>query len=157
MTAASTAELSLQLFLDWGNMCDAPWPWRAAFADNLRWACHDARLADLLEPDERAFFEALPPLVTVWRGCEAGRERGISWTTDQAIATQFAWGKRCINKVPTLVRAEIPKQHIFAVFTSRRESELAVDYRRLRKLFKATPLGMPSWETDWHALVGEGG
>jgi hypothetical protein len=141
MMAAPTAELSLQVFLDWGNMCDAPWPWRTVIADILRRACREARLVDLLPPDERDFFEALPPLVCVWRGCEGGRERGVSWTTDQAIATQFAWGKRFINKVPTLVRAEIPKQHIFAVFTSRQESELALDYRRLRKLYKAPAPG----------------
>lgn len=30
MMRAPTAELTLQVFLDWGNMCDAPWPWRAA-------------------------------------------------------------------------------------------------------------------------------
>ena len=96
-------------------------------------------------PPGEFFFEALPPCVTVWRGCEGGRERGISWTTDQAIATQFAWGKRCINKsMAMLVRAEISKQHIFAVFTRRQESELALDYRRLRKLYKATPLSMPA-------------
>jgi hypothetical protein len=97
MASAPIPEASVRLFLKWGNMCDAPWQWRAAFAGNLRWACGKIRLVDLLDPNNRAFFEALPLLVTVWRGCEAGRERGISWTTNREIASQFARGKRCTN------------------------------------------------------------
>jgi hypothetical protein len=78
--------------------------------------------------------DALPPIVSVWRGCERGRERGLSWTTDRAVAEGFAEGKRYANKSPTLVQAEIPKQHIFVVFIDRSESEIVVDPRRLRKL-----------------------
>jgi hypothetical protein len=38
-----------------------------------------------------------------------------------------------MNKHPTLVRAEISKQHIFGVFLSRQENEIALDPRRLRR------------------------
>ena len=34
---------------------------------------------------------------------------------------------------------KIPKQHIFGVFLSRKESDLAVDYRQLRKLKAGAP------------------
>jgi hypothetical protein len=138
MVVAPSGEQALRLFLDCGNMCDAPWRWRSGLAGVLRSACAKAHMSHLLEPDARVFFDALPPLVPVWRGCEGGRERGISWTTERRVAEQFARGKRCINKVPTLVRAEIPKQHIFAGFVSRQEHEIAVDYRRLRKLSRET-------------------
>jgi len=137
-------ERRLRIFLGFGDGCDAPWSYRSMIADALRPARAKVDLLDVLEPAERDFYAALPAVVPVWRGCEAGRERGISWTTNRAVATQFAWGKRCINKVPTLVRAESPKQHIFAVLLDRQESELALDYRRLRKLYKATPLSMPA-------------
>jgi hypothetical protein len=58
----------------------------------------------------------------------------MSWTTDRSVAEGFAKGKRCVNRAPTLVRAEIPKIHIFAVFCDRSEHEIVLDYKRLRKL-----------------------
>jgi hypothetical protein len=105
----------------------------------LRGACRTVKLADHLGPEESAFYDALPPVVPIWRGCEFGRARGISWTTDWAIAEKFARGVRCINKWPTLASAKIPKQHIFGIFVRRQESEIAVDFRRLRNVVK-TPL-----------------
>jgi hypothetical protein len=134
MARAPTPAESLRTFLDFGDLCDAPWWNRSYLADELRQACAQVDLADFLGPAERRFFDSLPSVVTVWRGCEQGRERGLSWTTDRATAEGFARGKRYINKNPTLVRAEIPKRHIFAVFVGRNESEIVVDPRRLRKL-----------------------
>jgi hypothetical protein len=132
----SSAQRCVQIFLEWGNMCDAPWPCRSAIASALREALAKVTLTELLEPAERTFYMGLPDLVPVWRGCKRGRERGLSWTTDRAIAEGFAVGKRCTNRYPTLACAEIPKQHIFGVFLARQESELALDPRRLRKLRK---------------------
>jgi hypothetical protein len=114
-------------------MCDAPWPYRSLIAETLRRALK-VKLIDFLEPEERAWFSALPDAVPVWRGCQYGRERGLYWTTDRAVAEGFAQGKRCINQIPILVRAEIRKEHIFAVFLGRKESEIVVDPRRLRKI-----------------------
>jgi hypothetical protein len=130
----SSAQRCVQIFLEWGNMCDAPWPYRSYIADALRRALAEVTLIELLEAAERTFYVGLPDLVPVWRGCERARERGLSWTTDRVIAEGFARGKRCKNKYPTLAYAEIPKQHIFGVFLSRQESELALDPRRLRRL-----------------------
>jgi hypothetical protein len=113
MISAQEAADRMKVFLEWGNMCDAPWPWRSIIADMLRRACSEISLADVLPPDERSRYDALPDPVSVWRGCDQGRERGLHWTTDQAIAEQFASGKRCINPRPTLVSAQIPKRHIF--------------------------------------------
>ena len=136
LMVASTAQRCLQIFLEWGNMCDAPWLCHSNLAVALRRALAQLPLIELLEAAERTFYVGLPDLAPVWRGCERGRERGLSWTTDRAIAEGFAVGKRCANRYPTLARAEIPKQHIFGVFLSRQESEVALDPRRLRKLRK---------------------
>jgi hypothetical protein len=106
-------------------------------ADLLRQAISKIILADVLPPDARSFYESLPDLVSVWRSCERGRERGLHWTMDQATAEKFAGGRRCINSRPTLVRAQIPKRHIFAIFLDRDESEIVLDPRRLRKLSTA--------------------
>jgi hypothetical protein len=131
---ASSPRRALEIFMDSGNDCDAPWPYRGYLAAKLRDAINKVALIDLLEPPERAFYSALPDLVPVWRGCERGRVRGLSWTTDRMVAEGFALGKRCRNAYPTLMHAEIPKPHIFGVFLNRKESELALDPRRLRNL-----------------------
>jgi hypothetical protein len=71
----------MRVFLDWGHMCDAPWWDRTHIAMYLRRAISEINMADFLELDARAFYDALPPVVSIWRGCERGRERGLSWTT----------------------------------------------------------------------------
>ena len=136
---ASPPRRCLQIFLEWGNMCDAPWGYRSDLSEVLRQSLAEVALTDMLTPDELAFYASLPDPTPVWRGCEDGRERGLHWTTNRALAEDFARGKRCINKNPTLVAAEIPKQHVLAVFAGRQEDEVVVNYRRLRKL-KAMPL-----------------
>jgi hypothetical protein len=120
-------------------MCDAPWAYRTYLTEELRIGLAKVSLSEVLGPDELIFYSALPDQVAIWRGCERGRERGLAWTIDRAVAEEFARGKRCVNKHPTLASAEIPKQHIFGVFLDREESELAIDPRRLRKL-RAEPL-----------------
>jgi hypothetical protein len=124
----------LKIFLDWWSYCDAPWPERSHLSEILRTACAKVAIADLLPPNERAFYDSLPDVVPVWRGCERGHERGMSWTTDRSVAERFAIGKRCVNHAPTLVRAEIPKEHILGVFCNRNEREIVLDFRRLRNL-----------------------
>jgi hypothetical protein len=141
--ARSEAADQIKVFQEWGNMCDAPWPWRSIIADILRRACSKISLAEVLSPEERGFFDALPDLVSVFRGCEQGRERGLHWTTSRAIAEKFAIGQRCTNPRPTLVTAQIPKRHIFAVFANRNEAEIVLDPRRLRRL-SASPHQGPS-------------
>jgi hypothetical protein len=130
--AGSLREAAL-LFLNWANLCDAPWPYRTCFAEILRAAIKKIRLADLLPADERAWLASLDPIITIYRGCEKGRERGLSWTTCIEVAKGFAVGKRCRNPKPTLVSAAIPKEYIFAVFVDRKENEIVVDPRRLRR------------------------
>jgi hypothetical protein len=137
MNASHPAEC-VGLFLAWWNMCDAPWPYRSYIADELRWALSEVRLVDLLPDEERVWFEFLPPLIPIYRGCQQGRERGLSWTTEIEIAKGFAQGKRCTNSKPTLVNAVIPKPYVFGVFLDRKESEIVIDPRRLRRLQNIT-------------------
>ena len=144
MMILSSAERSLRIFLNWGNMCDAPWAFRSTLADQLRSAIARVELCDFLEPEERAFYSELPSLIAIWRGCERGRERGLSWTTNRTVAEGFAQGKRCINANPTLVSAAIPKQHIFGVFLDRDEWEVTVDPRRLRR-FQSRAVAPAAW------------
>lgn len=122
------------LYLRWGCVCDAPWNNRTWLSGFLREALKEVRLVDVLEEPERSWFESLGDEIAIYRGCEKGRERGMHWTTDINVAKNFARGMRCRNRYPTLVSAVIPKQHVLAVFLGRKEHEVVVDYRRLRRL-----------------------
>jgi hypothetical protein len=147
-------ERCLRIFLGCGSVCDAPWPYRSMVAGALRGARAEVNLLDVLEPAARDFYVALPGLVPVWRGCERGRERGLHWTTDRTVAEGFAQGRRCINPNPTLVHAEIPKQHIFAVLLDRQEHEIVLDPRRLRKLSKGVVAQEPPQPSAGSPAVG---
>jgi hypothetical protein len=124
----------LSLFLKHWSSCDAPWIWRSDLANALRLTLMHVSLTECLPEDAREWFDALLEEIEIYRGCQRGRERGLSWTTDFNVALGFAQGKRCINTDPTLVTAVIPKRHVFGVFIRRNESEIAVDPRRLRRL-----------------------
>ena len=69
------------------------------------------------------------------RGCSRPRVRGVSWTTDRAVAKTFARGHRGIRlPEPVVATAMVPKAAIFATFTERNESEIVLDPRRLRRV-----------------------
>jgi hypothetical protein len=40
----------ISVFLEWGDVCDAPWWYRTAIAKHLRWALSDINVAAFLEP-----------------------------------------------------------------------------------------------------------
>lgn len=79
---------------------------------------------EYLSDEGRAFYEALPTRVTLYRGCEAGRKYGVSWSTDRAVAERFAHGTRfpCLN--PSMVKVQVHKEDILAVILDRNESEV---------------------------------
>jgi hypothetical protein len=133
----------LRLWHAWGNMVDAPWAYRSMYREVLVNSVQAVPLELFLREHGRAddecaaalaMYNALPAMVPIWRGCERGRERGLSWTISEDVARGFASGKRWSNERPTLVRAIIPKQHVLFVLCSREEDEINPDYRRLRQV-----------------------
>lgn len=134
MVNESDHRARLALFLEHWPMCDAPWDFRSYLARELRYTLMHVSLRDCLSEEAREWFDALPMQIDVFRGCQRGRERGLSWTRDIGVAVKFAQGMRCINHVPTLMMATIPKQHVFGVFLDRNEREIVVDPRRLQRL-----------------------
>jgi hypothetical protein len=83
----------------------------------------------------RSFYDSLPEIVTVWRGCERGRERGLFWTTNRMTARRFAGN----NAQPTLVKARIPKHHILAVFVDNEEDEIVLYPKALPRRIEPHP------------------
>lgn len=113
---------------------DATWEWRTVMKDFLD---HHSPAAPFLEDQDKEFYETLPGVVTVYRGCSSDRVRGLAWTTDLEIARQFARGHRQIDvPSPVVVTAQIPKAAIYTVTMGRKEFEVVLNYRRLRRLKK---------------------
>lgn len=111
---------------------DASWEWRTIMKDFLD---HHSPAAPFLDGKDKEFFDGLPGVVTVYRGCSSDRVRGLAWTTDIEIARQFARGHRQIEvPSPVVATAQIPKAAIYTVTMDRNEYEVVLNYRRLRRL-----------------------
>lgn len=86
--------------------------------------------ADYQEDGRPGDVEALPEVVTLWRGATAGRRAGMSWTgrreTGEWFARRFS-GTRD-DEGTFLYRIDIPREFILARFSERRgEDEYVVD------------------------------
>ncbi|QOG05138.1 hypothetical protein IGS74_10780 [Aureimonas sp. OT7] len=133
-------EVFWPVFLETWSRCDDTWHERRWMLFMLRQhgsakSGNAGRSRDFMSVDGRSFFDSLPDLITIYRGCSRPRVRGLSWTTDQRVARTFARGHRGIRvPAPVIVTARIPKVAIFAVITDRDESELIIDPIRLRNL-----------------------
>jgi hypothetical protein len=128
LLAGTPPEVFWPVFLDVWCVCDCTWPWHTFLLDLLRDVHSQLSPRDFMGAENGKFFDALPDLVQVYRGCAAYRTRGISWTADRDVGMKFARGIRFDNEPDrVLVEAIIPKQAIFAVFTDRKESEIVLD------------------------------
>ncbi len=75
----------------------------------------------------RAMLEALPGVVTVYRGCDRRFIEGIAWTTDYAVAEYFARGGRYGRpRDPVIATGKIAKASadLFYVVVERNEAEI---------------------------------
>jgi hypothetical protein len=110
------------LFYQFWSVCDQGWHWQ----DELKWELwlHGPGRR-YFKKEQREFFRSLPETVVVYRGCSASRVLGVSWTTNQKIAADFARGHRFLHTPdPVIATAEIPKSWIYTVCLDRDESEV---------------------------------
>ncbi len=83
--------------------------------------------ADYLNEEDRAFYDSLPDMVTVYRGQGATQYTGLSWTTDYEVAKAFALGHRRHNPAdPVIIKANVAKCDIAGAYANREESEIIV-------------------------------
>lgn len=88
----------------------------------------------LMTEDEQKRFADLTETVTVYRGVtsyNAKNVRALSWTLDRSKAEWFAHRFGEDGKV---YQAQIKKADILAIFTSRNESEVVLNPRKLQQL-----------------------
>jgi hypothetical protein len=70
--------------------------------------------------------------LTIYRGGDATRLMGISWTTDFEIAKGFARGHRGIrNNKPAVAEASALRSDVFCENDDRNEREIIIDPRRI--------------------------
>jgi len=134
-TADEPADVFWQVFLEnWCN-CDGLWPMRQIMLSTLRRRVAALSPIKFLKPADRRFYDRLPDLVTVFRGCGRRRVRGLPWTTDRAVAAKFSRGGRFPQPPdPVIACAEIAKADLFFVLADRKESEVILDPYSIKRL-----------------------
>jgi hypothetical protein len=92
---------------------------------------------------QAAFFEALPPTVTIFRGCSRDRRHGLSWSTSHKIADELG---RYLHgygiTVPIeVVTSRVRREDIIAVFSDDGAQEILIDPTMLLHPPEVTCLG----------------
>jgi len=103
----------------------------------------DADPQVLMDGEEQKQLAELHDVVTVYRGVtpyNAKNIKALSWTLEQKTAEWFA---HRFGEDGTIYEAQIPKQHIYAFFNGRGESEVIVDPKYLSDIAEA-----PTMEED---------
>ncbi|MXO72374.1 hypothetical protein [Alteraurantiacibacter buctensis] len=79
----------------------------------------------LMTADEVAALDALPEVVTVWRGCYQSNKWGLSWSLDRDKAAAFpSFNRYRQDGQPLLVKARIARDDILALKLERNEAEV---------------------------------
>lgn len=82
---------------------------------------------DIMSTDDRSQYDALPPVLTVYRGQDASRRLGLSWSLCRDTAVGFAIGHREIwHPNPVLTTRRIQKSKIAFFTDERKEKEVVL-------------------------------
>lgn len=81
----------------------------------------------MMDDDERHELEAMPPTVTVYRGCKDHNRRGWSWTWDREVAERLAKRLTFGGQQPLVLSAKVARDRIVAHFLSRGECEIVAN------------------------------
>lgn len=95
----------------------------------------------LMNDAEFRDFQNLPDTVTVYRGVTSYNSKNVlalSWTLDRDKAEWFA---HRFGEDGTVYEAQIDKEHIYALFNGRDESEVIVDPKYLQNIAQPECLG----------------
>ena len=90
-----------------------------------------------MDEAEQAQLAELDDTVTVYRGVttiNSDNLLALSWTLDYETAGWFA---RRFDEDGTVYKAQIDKEHIFALFNGRDESEVVLDPKYLKDITQA--------------------
>jgi hypothetical protein len=77
--------------------------------------------------DDESQWANLPPVLTVYRGQEAGHKPGISWTLNPVQARFFARRYATPEDHPVVHEGMLHKKRVLAFFDGRKEQEVVVE------------------------------
>lgn len=85
----------------------------------------------LMDEEERKFYQGLPDVITVYRGCNKKDKTGMSWTLSKDTAKWFS--KRLLQQ-GEVYEAQINKADVYAYFNSRHEQEILLNPKKLQNV-----------------------
>jgi len=116
----------MELFAAGWCSCDDNWRLMPEIRHRLQ-AAKEIDFRQFLIQEDRQWFDGLPDRLKVYRGCERGREHGLSWTVDPDVAQSFARGHRGVtNAELRVVACEIDKRDVLFATNERLEFELLI-------------------------------
>ena len=126
------------VFLDTWSSCDDTRREECRLLGYLRRHHKFVHFREVLDELAQDFFDKIPDLATIYRGCSRDRKHGLSWTTDAKVAARYARGHRRIPVPDAAVfEAQVRKSSILAVICEREESEILVEPRQLLNLVES--------------------
>lgn len=87
----------------------------------------------MMNKDERKAFDALPDMLTIYRGCWEGNIYGHSWTLNGEVALRFAT-RHAPDGQPLVLGGKVPKAKVFALLTERNEDEVVTRYEYIEDM-----------------------
>lgn len=78
----------------------------------------------MMDSNERARYDELPDVITVYRGCGPGNLRGASWSLDRDVAARFPFLNRYRAFMPVVITATVRKHSVLALKLDRDEAEI---------------------------------
>lgn len=93
-----------------------------------------ADIEQVMEQDDKRYYDSLPDVVTVWRGVTRGKNPyGISYTLDKDKAIWFKNRFSNPEQPGILIELEVPKKDILAYINSRNEKEVIINISKYRQ------------------------
>ena len=127
-------KLAFGLFHSVWPDCDNVYPYSEEFLEFLDSSAYEVDFKDYFTPDDRAWFDELPERFRVYRGCDASRSAGFSWTTSREVALGFARGHRGIQYPnPVVISGMIHKRAVYMATNDRSEFEILVGFGNVRE------------------------
>ena len=85
----------------------------------------ESPVREMMDEGENLAFDALPDLVTIWRGCYPLNVAGVCWSLDRATAARFPFLNRYKGAgEPILLEAKVDKRCVVALKLDREEAEV---------------------------------
>ena len=119
------------------NSCDNLAAYRSHFDFLFRLyrTQHGFPIAEAMDAEARAVYDALPAVVTVYRGCYERNRRGMSWTLERDVAERFPSLTRYRGPgQPLLVTGHVKRADVAFITLDREESEVVALWRCVRAL-----------------------